>query len=133
METTKPTIEDLLKPRYRVSRPYPEMERHNIKVGDILTDPGGNQAVRNQTGDAIVPFEWETFPNIFEPLPWWQERDDLPDFLKHKNKNRVVRVYGYRLFGDCFMPEDDLVFPESLSNWLPATEAEYIEYITSHP
>lgn len=94
--------DDLLKPRNKVIGPYPEMERHNVKVGDILTEGTRYETTRNQNGDAVFTFEWETFPNIFRKLEWHEDRepDQMPQYVWYddtpisakKKKLKVLKV-----------------------------------------
>ena len=122
---------NLLTPRYRVENPYPEMGRHNIEVGDILTD-NSITAVTNQNGDAIFAFEWETFPNIFKPLSWWEERalEDMPEYVKSGQGNSVRKVKGYELHWNKIILDGGKV--RSISQWFPATLTEYQSFINGN-
>lgn len=75
MNPTDNNISQLLKPRRKIIAPYPGMDRHGIKVGDIIIDPDKKgECCRFPDGSAAFTFEWERYPHIFQPLPWWAER-----------------------------------------------------------
>jgi hypothetical protein len=126
-------IQDLLKPRIKVISPYPEMERHYINVGDILTDNGKNECVRDQNGNPRFTFEWEAFPHIFQKLEWWRDRkeSEMPNYLKLRGQNWVFKPIEYLLPYDVLCPDEKSVtFKHQLQNFLPATEEEYNSYIS---
>lgn len=132
--TTETTIQELLKPRVKVIAPWPEMERWLARVGDILTDPGGNETVRNQNGDAVPAFEWETFPHLFRKLEWHEERN--PDeligaFAKRKDGKHVTRINAPISNDGAFFVWDNMKNSVPFSDYLPATAAEYNSYISS--
>lgn len=114
------SVEELMLDRYKVIANYPEMERHNISMGDILTEPKDKtQCVRNQKGDPVFYFYWDQFPAIFKKLEWWQERDpkDLPLFLKDK----FDRLFKVRSLDGKYLSawlEGDS-FPRSLAFYTP--------------
>lgn len=78
---------DLLALRYKVTNPYPEMERHNIKVGDIITrSENPMYADKTEDGNPIVDIDHEIFPAIFKKIEWYEDREekDMPEYLKSK-------------------------------------------------
>lgn len=133
------TKEELLKDRYKVIGPYPEMERHNVKVGDILTEGDRFTTTRNQNGDAVFTFEWETFPNIFRKLYWWENRDfDLSGMYIRAGELNSTHSY-YKLtekiesqHGELWRMEGRLgehVYPLNQPGIYPATEQEFTAFI----
>lgn len=145
-------VQELLKPRVKVIAPWPEMERWLARVGDILTDPGGNETVRNQNDDAVPTFEWETFPHLFRKLEWFDERDieDMPDYVRcisefHRiiKEGRVYKVVSKGSFDDdmelnmraskywCFVEGYERRL--NYSHFVPATSADYTAYIEKQP
>lgn len=130
-------IEELLKPRYEVIAPYPAYTGHGIEVGDILTDPGGCECVRNQNGKAVVAFDWDMFPHLFKPLPWYAKRsvEEMPEHVTWTMTERVGQVVK----ADFSKMADDIIILNNcqmtLSMWMPAlrpaTESEYTAYINS--
>ncbi len=75
------TIEELMKPRYKVVDSFPFNKFY--KVGDILTDDG-KTVVTNQDGEVMFACEFNNYPNVFQSLEWWEERkiEDMPKYLK---------------------------------------------------
>lgn len=67
------TVEELLKPRYRVSQDFPTSE---FNVGSILYD----DVVFSQE------FKIKKYPNIFKKIEWWEFRNknDMPEYVTPK-------------------------------------------------
>lgn len=144
--------EELLKPRYKVIGPY---FGSPYKVGDIISfelihvpiakypAPNGDRIVMNATQK-----DFELYPNIFQPLPWWSDREpeDMPEFVKilespsltaqRLNPGDIVRVYkhfscsqgnynknGCQAFGDDFM---------TYAKCIPVTKEEYEQWKQSN-
>lgn len=134
-------IEELLKPRYEVIAPYPAYRGHGIEVGDILTDPGDNECVRNQKGQAVVAFHWDMFPHLFKPLQWWEKRSasDFTLWLRDVGDGEVFRVMQYNDNGEVYVfknvkPNRDGGMPVTRTHckhFTPCTESEYTAYINS--
>jgi hypothetical protein len=71
----KPTIEQLLQPRYKVIADYPG----NVQpIGHIHSCTGDEQSIRYWCE------EKEKYPQVFQRLEWWEHRTDseLPRYLK---------------------------------------------------
>lgn len=126
-------IQELLKPRWIITADYSGC---GYEVGTIL-EPDDLGELQNQrmgyqsTECRIMIDNAGAFPHLIRKLEWYEERDDLPAYLKHKHEQRVVKVFEYKLYADCFRAEDQPNYPESLSNWLPATLADYNTYVSS--
>jgi hypothetical protein len=142
MSITK-SVEDLLIDRYKVIAPWPEMERWLARVGDILTD-NGKTAVKNQDGDAVPVFEWETFPHLFKKLEWYEDREpsEMPQYVK------LYRAYGpnphyhhihvdgenvkWNFMGDkCISIVHKNGGHNTIEILEPSTETEYLNYINT--
>jgi hypothetical protein len=95
--------------------------------------------------DEDNPLRWVTFcpdfPNLFRPLKWWEGLaiDELPVYVKLIFGNRIgychkvvewvgVNSNGVPLYS--FYNKANYLSTMCLSELLPATEAEYQEYIT---
>jgi len=90
------TTEELLKKRRKVISPYPEMERHNIKVGDIITiSESAMYADKTQDGNPVVAIDHEIFPAIFKEIAWWEKRDvsDMPEYVKIDEKILPIKKW----------------------------------------
>lgn len=134
-------IEELLKPRYEVIAPYPAYRGHGIEVGDILTDPGDNECVRNQKGQAVVAFHWDMFPHLFKPLQWWEKRsvEEMPEYVK----NEEGEVFKIKEWDGTSVPYvfvnpkihsgyvESATYSPLYPPYFPATESEYTAYINS--
>jgi hypothetical protein len=118
------TTEELLKPRYKVIADYPGCP---FKVGEIL------QKTKYMSGKEFVRgmlHQPDDYPANFQRLEWWEDRadDDMPNFYKHNDYGWVsetIGVYGTTI---CFRGRNDVI-EWHVKNLLPATEAEYLEYI----
>ena len=72
----KDNIQELLKPRYKVIADYPEIERHNIRIGDVITiSESAMYADKTQDGTPVVAIDHEIFPAVFRRLEWWEDRE----------------------------------------------------------
>jgi hypothetical protein len=121
------TTNELLIPRVKVIAPMPFMQD---KVGDILYhgSEGDNHFYGIKRG--YISFftldEFKQWPNIFEILEWWKDRDvkDMPLFLK-KDKNEILKVKSYRAEGRVvtfqWLQNDFFT-----SDFLPATEEDFL-------
>jgi hypothetical protein len=127
---------DLMKPRYEVIADYPGSP---FNIGDIFkTRYGGSCGqvadVYMQFGDdKIIPVDG--YPEIFRPLAWWEKREleDLPKYVKYEDGS-VEQVSQWTL-GRNNVPVTFTVIGEKGHIMfhpliLPATEAEYYDYIT---
>lgn len=128
MQTEQASIEMLLRPRYKVIAPWPEMGRWLAEVGDIITEyPTGT--ARNQNGDAVPTFEWDTFPHLFRKLEWWEERrpEEMPGYVKTSDSIFKVDKWDRRsrsiaLCDGKWLDRRDVT---------PATESEYNSFLQS--
>lgn len=88
------TTDELLRPRYKVVGPYPWSP---YKIGDIITMPPDGRSFHLTTteytdefGDRTKLEHWHApeeilkYENLFQPLPWWSDREpeDMPEFVK---------------------------------------------------
>lgn len=128
------STEQLLQPRVLLTGPYPEMERHNLRVGDIITvSDTAMIADKTQDGTPVVAIDHEIFPNLFRRLEWWEYRDekDMPGYVKFQEK--VCKVIRYRkpniirIIDDFWKTEIWQEIGEPY--WLPATAEEYEQFI----
>lgn len=72
------TVEDLLKPRYKVIADFP---MSICKVGEIL-EPQGKYFPVIEGGYWNI--EIYKYPHLFKKLEWWEEREesDMPEYVK---------------------------------------------------
>lgn len=135
------TPEELLKPRYIVIADYPEIERHNIKIGDVITtEATAMYADKIQDGTPVVAIDHEIFPAIFKKLEWWEEREeeDMPDYVKMSRTNEVFHVDGRNIrhefsamrgyFGLKYQTGGGTYIGDGEPRFLPATKEEYENY-----
>lgn len=129
-------IQELLKPRYKVIADYPEIERHNIRIGDVITrSESAMYADKTQDGTPVVAIDHEIFPAVFRRLEWWEERspEDMPEYVKHGENGKPRKIAEfYPIYGE-------VVFEGGRrrklnSKWIPATKLEYDDYLnqTNH-
>lgn len=129
--TPEQQVAELMRPRYKVIADYPGSK---IKVGDIYQPPDNKE---------IKSF-WNKYPHLFQPLPWYAERDKKEvlavKYLKNNDgvykvkewlyephpKFWVVAVWGIE---KCLREEWKDFYLHTRPSLLPATETEYLEYI----
>lgn len=120
--------EQLLQPRYKVIAGYPEMEEHDIEVGQILEDTKERP---------LITATLDKYPHLFKPLSWHEDRDvsDMPEYVKYigNESKGIMRVgeWGFCVFWECRNMETDERFMQD--DVEPATLEEYNEYKTKHP
>jgi hypothetical protein len=136
------SVEELLKPRYKVIAKWPSMRDFSLNQIVVLNEPFSPQYMKYVVEDCSGKREYITkyfddYPHLFEKLNWYEEIEfrDLPKYIKwidpsdkmhveyfevenwasSPNKNGICRCYvkdGTLFIGDC----------------LPATEEEYLEH-----
>lgn len=123
------STEELLMPRYKVIADYPG---NKFIIGDILTFvrevAQSYDLWVNQNGLQITYNHFGKYPHIFQPLPWWSDREpqDLPEYLEWPDTGVVCKPSKY--LGNFFYLSDDDSFGYSLANVNIATRAEYEQY-----
>jgi hypothetical protein len=131
MNDTKVSVEDLLKPRYRVIADYPGSQ---FTVGQIIQKQKYMDGKWHVKGFLNEP---ENYPDIFKPLEWWEEREpeEMPQYVKSEHRKRVAKArFDMNDTSAWFMFLDGEVHPYAPgTEWLPATETDYLNYITTTP
>lgn len=140
-------IEMLLRPRYRVIADYPgcpfdvdEILVQDLNtVGEIFVNIHHVDHSR-QDRNWIGPDQIGKYPHLFQPLAWYQDREvaDMPQYLKSG-----YEVYKVEHHFKMLSHHDDKTIYDQWSHfistngtsrnyifYLPATEAEYIQYTT---
>lgn len=143
MNTTKPSVEELMRPRVIVENLWPGCP---FEVGDILINDGDYYWVVGDVGwySKVDKNEVEPFPYLMRPLPWWEEREpgEMPEYVRYAENGMIAKVDHFDLetTSAWFMYLEGGIHPyapggSALENthWLPATEQDYITYINSHP
>lgn len=120
MELTNP----LLTPRYMVEADY---QNSRYTVGQVI----------NATSDDIVAI-FNKYPKIFRQMHWSEQRElgEMPRYLRRiKSGKEVVKAHKYRfIYGNWWVvPEwaKKVGYDSIVTDYLPATEAEYLEYLKS--
>ena len=121
--------------------PYPNSP---VKVGDVL-ELSDTTTINGKTVyyKKYPPIHLEVdmlndFPHIFRPMHWSEDRtlDEMPKYLRRiRSGNEVVKVHEYRLIRGkrWVVPEwaKKVGYDSIVTDYLPATEAEYLEYLKS--
>ena len=140
------SIEDLLKPRYKVQANYPYSP---FKKGQIITFNGLSQGkyFHEYTKEAPVHLEADEdgeteYPAIFMEVAWHYERaiEDMPSYLSYTNDSGIIdfvlKVEKYIFhngstilwaFEYLWKQEPDIK-RMSLDGWLPSSETEYLAH-----
>jgi hypothetical protein len=143
------TTEELLRDRIKIIADYPG---NKFKVGDILTYSHnflptmtvgvGNQIWRNQEGVIVSYNKFKDFPHLFQPLPWWSDREisDMPVFIKFPHNGRVYKISKWSKNIDHWnminvIDDKDMTDLFASIDWhfkkdecVPCTEADYEAY-----
>lgn len=118
------TVEELLKPRYKVIADYPGSA---FKIGELVQP-------HPKYGFDIFPYP-EKYPHLFKPLAWYEEREvsDMPGYVKvnpdlwDHSLDRVEKVKSWTGCGQVVEFESG---KEGHSDyWIPANKKEYQDYL----
>lgn len=144
---TQLTPDELLKPRYMVTAPYPD--NADFPVGSIIQGfkpwPNENGSYWQYTvKDCKGKREWlsdffDLYPHLFKKLKWWDNRnyDEMPEYVKCGAVVRKVFMHfafwnGSTWIHDnsrqSFVSENETFHYNS---YIPATEEQYLKYINS--
>lgn len=133
------SVEELLKPRYKVIADYPGC---TFSIGEIC-EPLSKDALyySNKVSCEARNKMMSKYPHIFKPLAWYEERDvkDMPLYLKD-NFGEVFKVSKYSDILPVFYTDaietkgkwKGSPTPFNLKATVPATEQEYLTYINSN-
>jgi hypothetical protein len=125
------SIEQLLKPRYKVIGLWPNSG--GTKVGDIiqieLDNTGFHFGGATHFGPVVSEEKLKSYPHLFKKLEWWEDRkpEEIPQYAKPiKAPEYVFRaeftdtgmVYCKNIKGEVSYHQANI--------FLPATEAEYL-------
>jgi hypothetical protein len=128
--STKPSIEQLLKPRYRVIADYPGNSR---AIGEIYCHVAGDVFGVKDIPLFMYQHDLEKYPHLFKKLKWWEERkvSEFPGYVKVDGRvdkadwsePNWIRIVGY---GHWMIKEPVMCFFE------PDTEANYLTYMNKN-
>lgn len=113
------TVEELLRPRYKVVADYP---KSIYKIGTIIN--AGTTSEDCIYCDLEGP-RMRHYPHLFQPLPWWSDRkvEDMPEYVKHVNCG-VFKVVEHCEVGASLEGKYYAVY----KNLQPATREEHEQY-----
>lgn len=136
------TTEELLRPRYKVIADFPGC---SYEVDTVLyVDQSGElyspTAGYSRTVTKVMQCDAEKYPAYIQPLPWWSDREisDMPEYVKlviYGKNSFVHKVEGWVGNNAHGTPMYDFknrvgyVSPRSVTDLLPATLADYDEYL----
>lgn len=123
------TVEELMKPRYKVIADYPG---NFLSVGTIIV-----------THDIWQDFTIELwcqsndkYPHLFKKLQWWEERavEDMPEYVKCVRtpdqiiqRGEVLKMHWESATDGKIIDREWWVFPYT-NFYIPAAAAEYEQY-----
>lgn len=122
------SVEELLRPRYKVIAPWPQMREH-LNIGDILQGERGYLTMESKETFA-------DYPHLLRPLPWHEEREEsqMPEYLKVINgafrddHGKIGKVRFYKRISVCIeFPDKNQSF-RSIKDTIPTTKEEYEQY-----
>lgn len=122
------TVEELLIERYKI---LAEDTSGNLEIGKILVYDDECNCFWNG-GEPYTKEKMDKLPHLFKKLEWWEERkdNDWPEYYKYSGNHGVFKT--------SFIPQGGIVMldfspkeavPVKLEYCLPATEAEYKNYL----
>lgn len=124
------SIEEMLRPRYKVMSDYPT-SRMYFEVGDVLTTDysQGIERVIGGKDASMSPLTVKSYPHIFKLLQWWEDRklEDMPEYIKYWDTSLYFPI-------DRVCKSEDTPFSDTWtsSNFLPATKEDYETYLTTN-
>lgn len=120
------TIEELLKPRYKVIADFPQWSTFKHKKGDIL-ELRGIHFVGHGTSKSINEKEIDLYPEVIKRLEWWggREEKDMPEYVKYLDTSTFFPTL--HVCEGKYAPINSIGYTtEAL---YPATKEEFEEYI----
>ncbi len=139
------TVEQLMKPRYKVINNWPDMDKWNVKqgktfVGQVIKmthKEKGQWYVSVLIGRVYDAF-FDGYPHLFEKLPWYAERsvEEMPEYVKWTKKYDADPVREYGDVMKVTQWHSNTHFTSERQGWKltggwfePATLADYTQYI----
>lgn len=124
----KESIEDLLKPRYKVIADWPGA---TVKVGDVISY---NEFDVHVVLAGREPYLISDYPHLFKRLEWWEERseDEMAEYVKTDGIVFKVEQYEHLGYDDAvawFVKGSTYAGSCLRASVLPATQAEYESFI----
>lgn len=126
------TVEELLKPRYKVIADYP---KSIYNVGVIIN--AGTTSEDCIYCDREGP-RMRHYPHLFQPLPWWSDRsvEDMPQFVKSIKQEydhgvavgNIIKVKEWVLLSETMYVIQSKTREYHPSCFVPATREEYELY-----
>lgn len=138
---TQEQINELLKPRYKVTNIWPDMGDSKYFEGEIIQLTGQDEDcsqwwTKRGLGKKMYDAFFDNYPHLFKRLQWWQERspEELPRYVRNA-ADGIIFIVEYNFNSPT--PSDArtwnkqfrIPFWHSLYDLLPATEADYNEYL----
>lgn len=128
------TKEQLLQKRFKFISPYPGS---HWEVGDIFEHINNDIYAVAHYPVKMLDVVLETYPHIFQPLPWWSGRkpEDMPGYLRINYGNGPVlckvsqwmHKIGEQTVFEYY--KNGLALRETTKGTEPITEEEYNAYI----
>lgn len=145
--------EELLKPRYKVTAPYPDCpfevgqiipmvvkERFPFAFEEHIDEKEywfSNLYKHDECSILYSELVFNQYPHLFKPLQWWEDRrpENMPEYVSYKFMSQSKPIFlkvikhftnllaAYNQYG--FITDNDY---HSYSKTLPATLEEYQEF-----
>ena len=134
------STDELMMPRYKVINIWPDMGNYGHYQGQVIT------MVKLNNGEigwptfkvTFYPAHFENYPHLFKKLEWWEGRkpEEMPLYVKWNYnpktdnedvKGLVEKVIKWVQDGHGVVTSGSMVI--ATCHWLPATLAEYENYI----
>lgn len=122
------SVEDLLKPRFKVIADYPNS---CLRVGYIIDKPTPILYIQSYANGVSDMETFAQYPHLFKALKWWEDRtiENMPKYVKNED-GAVYKVIGYDT--NMVLTVKDykgINHFKAASMHLPSTEEDYIDYI----
>lgn len=124
------SVEELLKPRYKVEGPYPGSR---YKVGDMVESLGEN--VFDLYKDGVTYYnesELKKYPQLFRLMDWWEDRKkkDLPEYVKIRGVFFKVGKWDAKNSDNIWAHIGKRCYYSNIC--IPATKEDYETYLTTN-
>lgn len=148
---TKPTVEELLKPRYKVIADWPARQffiGSILHVHEPLPDGRLRIFIDHEPEGQKEWYLWNTgkigeidkYPHLFKKLEWWQEREEseMPEYVKWvancHEKGMIEPVTKWHQRAKHWAADvKSQINSIRAEYFMPATHEEYLAYINSQP
>lgn len=131
------SIEELLRPRYKVVAIWPDMGDYKYFHGQIIEmqdfDSNGQWYIKTKKSTLYDAF-FDSYSNLFKKLNWWEERkpEDMPEYVKG-TLGGEFKVMEFAILDNEFKKYHKTGYRYLTgTDTFPATKSDYETYLTTN-